>query len=220
MKTIIAPSILSANFARLEDDIKAAERGGADYFHIDVMDGHFVPNISFGPIVARTMRRITKTPLDAHLMITNPDKYIPEFVDAGVELIYPHVEATYDVYRTVQLITDFGAKAGITLNPGSPAEWVEPLLDRIDYVLVMSVCPGFGGQKFQPDSIRKIRRLRELLDSSKPSVQIAVDGGVSKDNIRSLREAGANFFVAGSSVFGTGDISKAVRELRAAAGES
>ncbi len=216
-KIIIAPSILSADFACLENDIRAAEKGQADYFHIDVMDGHFVPNISFGPIIARTLKRITKIPLDAHLMITNPDKYIPEFIDAGVEIIYPHVEASYDVYRTVQLITDLGAKAGITLNPGTPVDWVEPLLDKLDYVLVMSVCPGFGGQKFQPHSVGKIRRLRKILDENKPSVQIAVDGGVNRDNIKTLRDAGANFFIAGSSVFGARDIAQAIQELREAA---
>jgi len=218
MKPVIAPSILSANFARLEDDVRAAEKGGADYFHIDVMDGHFVPNISYGPIIAHTMKKITKVPLDAHLMVTDPDKFIPDFVKEGVGLIYPHIEASYDVYRTVQLITDLGAKAGMTLNPGSPAEWVEPLLDRIDYVLVMSVCPGFGGQEFQPDSLRKIRKLRALLDDHRPEVQVAVDGGVSKENARQLYEAGANFFVAGSSIFKARDIAGAVRELREAIG--
>jgi len=218
MKPVIAPSILSANFARLEDDVRAAEKGGADYFHIDVMDGHFVPNISYGPIIAHTMKKITKVPLDAHLMVTDPDKFIPDFVKEGVGLIYPHIEASYDVYRTVQLITDLGAKAGMTLNPGSPAEWVEPLLDKIDYVLVMSVCPGFGGQEFQPDSLRKIRKLRALLDDHRPEVQVAVDGGVSKENARQLYEAGANFFVAGSSIFKARDIAGAVRELREAIG--
>jgi ribulose-phosphate 3-epimerase len=138
-------------------------------------------------------------------------------VKAGVEIIFPHVEASYDVYRTLQLIDELGAKAGITLNPGSPAEWVEPLLEKIDYVLIMSVCPGFGGQVFQPESIRKIRALRGLLDKTKPSVQIAVDGGVSTENIGQLYQAGASFFVAGSSVFRGKDIAAAVRELRNAA---
>ncbi len=214
----ILPSLLAADFARIGEQLEQVAAGGARMLHFDVMDGHFVPNISFGPLVARTMKRITKTPLDVHLMITDPNRYSPEFVEAGVEIIYAHAEAAYDVYRTVQLITDLGAKAGIALNPGSPAEWVEPLLDKIDYVLVMSVCPGFGGQKFQPESIRKIHRLRRLLDERKPSVQIAVDGGVSRDNIKALRDAGANFFVAGSSVFGAKDITRAVQELREAAG--
>ncbi len=216
MDPIISPSILSANFARLEDDIKKAEEGDPEYFHLDIMDGHFVPNISYGPMIAETMKRITKKPLDAHLMITNPDKYIPKFVDAGVDLIYPHIEASYDVYRTVQLITDLGAKAGITLNPGTPVDWVEPLIDKLDAVLLMSVCPGFGGQKFIPNALEKTRRLREMLDENKPGVHIAVDGGVDTTTIGPLYKAGANFFIAGSAVFKAKDIAQAVRDLRAA----
>ncbi|MHA2191584.1 MAG: ribulose-phosphate 3-epimerase [Candidatus Thorarchaeota archaeon] len=220
MKPLLAPSILSANFANLEADIKAAEKGGADYFHLDIMDGHFVPNISFGPKIAKTMRRITKKPLDAHLMITNPDKYIPEFVDAGVELIYPHIEAPFDVYRTVQLITDLGARAGITLNPGTPVEGIIPLLDKIDSVLLMSVCPGFGGQKFILSTLDKIKKLRRILDEHKPDVRIAVDGGVDKTNIRTLLDAGADFFIAGSAVFKAKDIAEAVRELKKEVGKA
>ncbi|MHA2424444.1 MAG: ribulose-phosphate 3-epimerase [Candidatus Thorarchaeota archaeon] len=216
MDPIIAPSILSADFARLEEDIKKAEAGDPDYFHLDIMDGHFVPNISYGPMIAQTMRRITKKPLDAHLMITDPDKYIPKFVEAGVDLIYPHIEASYDVYRTVQLITDLGAKAGITLNPGSPVEWVEPLIDKIDVVMLMSVCPGFGGQKFIPIVLEKTDRLRKMLDDVKPEVQIAIDGGVDTNTIGPLFKAGANFFIAGSAVFKAKDIGQAVRDLRAA----
>ncbi|MHA2086539.1 MAG: ribulose-phosphate 3-epimerase [Candidatus Thorarchaeota archaeon] len=216
MEPIIAPSILSADFAKLEENIREAEKGGADYFHLDIMDGHFVPNISFGPKIARTMRRITKKPLDAHLMITNPDKYIPEFVDAGVELIYPHIEVPFDVYRTVQLITDLGAKAGITLNPGTPVEMIIPLLDKISSVLLMSVCPGFGGQKFIPSTMKKINDLRALLDEQKPSVRIAVDGGVTLENIGDLRKAGADFFIAGSAVFKAPDIEQRVKDLKKA----
>ncbi|MFW9944537.1 MAG: ribulose-phosphate 3-epimerase [Candidatus Sifarchaeia archaeon] len=212
MKPLLAPSILSADFANLERDIKAAEKGGADYFHLDIMDGHFVPNISYGPMIAETMKSITDVPLDAHLMITKPREYIPKFLDAGVELIYPHIEASYDVYRTVQLITDLGGKAGITLNPGTPIAAVEPLLDQIDSVLIMSVCPGFGGQKFIPSSMG----LRELLDDHKPQVRIAIDGGVSLDNIAKLRKAGADFFIAGSAVFGAKDIEGTVRAMKKA----
>lgn len=216
MEPIIAPSILSADFARLEEDIRKAEKGKPDYFHLDIMDGHFVPNISYGPLIAKTMKRITKVPLDAHLMITNPDKFIPNFVEAGVELICPHIEASYDVYRTVQLIDSLGVKAGITLNPGTPVESVIPLLDKIDYVLIMSVCPGFGGQKFQPHALDKIKKLRTILDDQKPTAQIAVDGGVTKETIGNLYNAGANFFVAGSAVFKADDIGKAIIELREA----
>jgi ribulose-phosphate 3-epimerase len=216
MKPLLTPSILAANFANLEADIKAAEKGGADYFHLDIMDGHFVPNISFGPWIAKQMKAITDVPLDAHLMITNPREYIPKFIDAGVELIYPHVEASYDVYRTVQMITDHGARAGITLNPATPVSSVEGVLDLIDSVLLMSVCPGFGGQSFIPSTMKKITDLRTLLDEQKPTVRIAVDGGVTLDNIGDLRKAGADFFIAGSAVFKAPDIEQRVRDLKKA----
>ncbi|MHA1958716.1 MAG: ribulose-phosphate 3-epimerase [Candidatus Thorarchaeota archaeon] len=214
MKPLLAPSILSANFAKLEEDIKAAEKGGADYFHLDIMDGHFVPNISYGPMIAKVMKSITNVPLDAHLMITKPREYIPKFIDAGVDIIYPHIEASFDVYRTVQLITDLGGKAGITLNPGTPVESVEPLLDQLDSVLIMSVCPGFGGQKFIPSSTGRITELRRILDELKPSVRIAVDGGVSLDNVGALRKAGADFFIAGSAVFHSDDIEGTVKAMK------
>jgi ribulose-phosphate 3-epimerase len=216
MKPLLTPSILAANFANLEADIKAAERGGADYFHLDIMDGHFVPNISFGPWVAKIMKTITDVPLDAHLMITNPREYIPRFLDAGVELIYPHIEASYDVYRTVQMIKDHGGRAGITLNPATHVSMGEGVLDLIDSVLVMSVCPGFGGQEFIPSTMKKITDLRTLLDEQKPSVRIAVDGGVTLENIRDLRKAGADFFIAGSAVFKAPDIEQRVRDLKKA----
>ncbi|TXT55666.1 MAG: Ribulose-phosphate 3-epimerase [Candidatus Thorarchaeota archaeon] len=214
MKQIIAPSILSADFTNLEQDIKAAERGGADYFHIDVMDGHFVPNISYGPIMVKTMKKITDVPLDAHLMIENPDKYIPDFVKAGADLIIPHVEAPHDIYRSVQLINNLGVKAGIALNPGTPICCIEPLIEQIDAVLVMSVCPGFGGQSFQLESLRKVRKIRELLDDLKPSVHVAIDGGIKRQNVEEVQKAGANFFVMGSAVFGQEDIENTVRELK------
>ena len=214
MKPLLTPSILAANFANLEADIKAAERGGADYFHLDIMDGHFVPNISFGPWVAKIMKTITDLPLDAHLMITNPREYIPKFLDAGVELIYPHIEASYDVYRTVQMIVDHGGRAGITLNPATHVSMVEGVLDLIDSVLVMSVCPGFGGQEFIPSTMKKITDLRVLLDEQKPTVRIAVDGGVTLEKIPDLRKAGADFFIAGSAVFKAPDIEQRVRDMK------
>lgn len=216
MKPLLTPSILAANFANLKADIKAAEKGGADYFHLDIMDGTFVPNISFGPWVAKQMKTITDVPLDAHLMVTKPREFIPKFIDAGVELIYPHMEASYDVYRTVQMITDHGARAGITLNPATPVSTVEGVIDLIDSVLLMSVCPGFGGQSFIPATMKKITDLRSLLDELKPSVRIAVDGGVTLDNIGDLRKAGADFFIAGSAVFKTPDIEQRVRDLKKA----
>ncbi len=214
MKPLLTPSILAANFANLEADIKAAEKGGANYFHLDIMDGHFVPNISFGPWVAKQMKAITDIPLDAHLMVTKPREFIPKFIDAGVELIYPHMESSYDVYRTVQMITDHGARAGITLNPATPVSTVEGVIDLIDSVLLMSVCPGFGGQSFIPATMKKITDLRKLLDELKPSVRIAIDGGVTLDNIGDLRKAGADFFIAGSAVFKAPDIEQRVRDLK------
>lgn len=216
MKPLLTPSILAANFANLEADIKAAEKGGADYFHLDIMDGHFVPNISFGPWVAKQMKAITDVPLDAHLMVTKPREFIPKFIDAGVELIYPHMEASYDVYRTVQMITDHGARAGITLNPATPVSTVEGVIDLIDSILLMSVCPGFGGQSFIPATMKKITDLRSLLDELKPSVRIAVDGGVTLDNVGSLRKAGADFFIAGSDVFKAPNIEQRVRDFKKA----
>ena len=216
MKPLLTPSILAANFANLEEDIKAAEKGGADYFHLDIMDGHFVPNISFGPWVAKQMKAITDVPLDAHLMVTKPREVIPKFIDAGVELIYPHMEASYEVYRTVQMITDHGARAGITLNPATPVSTVEGVIDLIDSVLLMSVCPGFGGQSFIPTTMKKITDLRSLLDELKPEVRIAVDGGITLDNVGNLRKAGADFFIAGSAVFKAPDIEQRVKDLKKA----
>ena len=204
MKPLLTPSILAANFANLEADIKAAEKGGA------------VPNISFGPWVAKQMKAITDVPLDAHLMVTEPREYIPKFIDAGVELIYPHIEASYDVYRTVQMINDHGARAGITLNPATAVSTVEGVIDLIDSVLLMSVCPGFGGQSFIPATMKKITDLRALLDEIKPEVRIAVDGGVTLDNVGDLRKAGADFFIAGSAVFKAPDIEQRVRDFKKA----
>lgn len=214
MKPLLAPSILSANYAHLEEDVRAAERGGADYFHLDIMDSHFVPNITFGPWIAKTMKSITDVPLDAHLMITKPREYIPQFLDAGVDLIYPHIEASYDVFRTVQLIKDLGGKAGITLNPATPVSTVFPLLDLLDSVMLMSVCPGFGGQSFIPSSMARITELRQLLDDHKPSVRVAIDGGVNIDNIAELHKAGVDFFIAGSAVFKSDNIEETVRKLK------
>ena len=212
----IAPSILSADFTRLGEQIAAAEAGGAAIIHVDVMDGHFVPNITIGPFIVEAVRRATTLPIDTHLMIENPDQYIPSFAKAGANMISIHPETTYHLHRSLTLIRQAGCAAGIVLNPSTPLTYVEESLDEIDFVLLMSVNPGFGGQKFIPRSLDKLRRLRALLDSAGPRgqrVRIEIDGGIVPGNIAEVAAAGAEIFVAGSSVFGQPDPAAAVREL-------
>jgi ribulose-phosphate 3-epimerase len=210
----IAPSILSADFARLGQEIDAIAAGGADYVHIDVMDGHFVPNITIGPLVVKAARRITDLPLDVHLMIANPDCYIPEFARAGADIITVHAEAVNHLHRTVQLIRSLGKKAGVSINPATPVSVLEVILDDLDLVLVMSVNPGFGGQNFIPACLPKIETLRHMIDRRGLSVELEVDGGVKLDNIRTIASAGAEVFVAGSAVFGTADYHATIAALR------
>ena len=212
---VIAPSILSADFSQLEKEIHAVEAAGADWIHVDVMDGHFVPNITIGPLVAKAVRRITDLPMDVHLMIENPDRYIEEFVNAGATYITVHPEACYHVHRTVHAIRDAGAKAGVSLNPATPLSAIEWILEDIDLVLIMSVNPGFGGQAFIPQAIDKIIALRTLLDSRHLDVIIEVDGGVNVDTIASVSKAGADAFVAGSAIFGSDDYHKTIDRFRA-----
>ena len=210
----IAPSILSADFSRLGEDIKAAERGGAGLIHVDVMDGHFVPNITIGPLVVKAARRATDLPLDCHLMITDPDLYIDDFARAGASMISVHVEAVVHLHRTLTAIRDLGCSPGVVLNPATPLGSIEEALPFADYVLIMSVNPGFGGQSFIDTSLDKISRLRSMIDSRGFNVHIEVDGGIGLNNIANVVRHGAEWIVAGSAVFGKGDPEGATRELR------
>jgi ribulose-phosphate 3-epimerase len=218
MSVQLAASILSADFAHLARDIAAAEAGGADLIHVDVMDGHFVPNITIGPPVVRAVKKVATRPLDVHLMIEEPDRYLDAFVEAGASMLSVHVEVLPHLHRTVDAIKRLGAKAGVVLNPSTPVSALEEIAGDVDYVLVMSVNPGFGGQRFIPHSIDKIRRVRELLDRAGSTAPIEVDGGVDLTTVRAVVDAGARILVAGNAVFGGGDPASAVRALREAAG--
>ena len=210
----IAPSILSADFARLGDEIKAVEAAGADWIHADVMDGHFVPNITFGPLVVEAVRRITVLPIDVHLMIENPDKYIADFAEAGASHISIHVETCVHLNRSVQLIRECGAKPGVVLNPSTPLQSLDWILEDIDYVLIMSVNPGFGGQRFIPGSLEKVQHLRRLIQHRNLSTLIEIDGGVNENTIADIADAGADVFVAGSAIFGSRDYKRTIDVFR------
>ncbi len=213
----LAPSILSADFAALGRDIAAVERGGADLIHVDVMDGHFVPNITIGPVVVRAIKQVATKPLDVHLMIENPDQYIDAFIAAGASMVSVHVEAVTHLHRTLTQIKKLGARAGAVLNPSTPASMLEDVAGALDFVLVMSVNPGFGGQAFIPHSLEKIRRVRTVLTGAGSSAPIEVDGGLDASNIGEVVAAGARILVAGQAIFGSGDPEGATRALRAAA---
>jgi ribulose-phosphate 3-epimerase len=212
----IAPSILSANFSCLGEQIRAVERGGAGVLHVDVMDGHFVPNITIGLPVVKSLAGFTRLPMDTHLMISEPARYATQFVEAGAQMVSVHVEADPHLHRTLMSIRDAGALAGVVLNPSTPVNWVEEALQFADYVLVMSVNPGFGGQKFIPQALDKVKRLRRMIDERQLNVRIEIDGGIDRNNIETVVAAGAEIIVAGSAVFGKSDAEAAVRELRSA----
>lgn len=210
----LAPSILSADFADLLNDIKVVEAAGADWLHIDIMDGHFVPNISFGPMVMKAIQGKVDMVFDVHLMIERPDQYIQGFVDAGADIITVHQEACTHLHRTIQLIKSYGIKAGVSLNPGTSLSTIEEVLPELDMVLIMSVNPGFGGQKFIESSLDKIKRLKEMIEVRGLSMDIQVDGGVKLDNVHRVIEAGATSIVAGSAVFNAEDVTKRVADFK------
>ncbi len=210
----IAPSILSADFGRLAQEIKAVETAGADVIHIDVMDGHFVPNLTIGPLVVRAIRDVTQLPFDVHLMITNPDAFIEEFAKAGADWISVHVETCPHLHRTISRIKEHGKKAGVVLNPATPLSMLDYVLEEIDYVLIMSVNPGFGGQKFIPSALRKIKELKALLSSRGLDIPVEIDGGINLETITAVVKAGADILVAGSAIFGTKDYQATLKAFR------
>jgi ribulose-phosphate 3-epimerase len=211
----VAPSILSADFSRLGEEIRAVEAAGADIIHIDVMDGHFVPNITIGPLIVQAARKVTKLPLDVHLMIENPELYIADFAKAGADYLTVHAEAAYHLHRLVQSIREHkGVKAAVSLNPATPLEALDYVLSDLDMVLIMSVNPGFGGQAFIPSQLDKIRALRKRIDDRRLNLEIEVDGGVKTDNAAEVAAAGADILVAGSAVFGAKDYAAAIKGIR------
>jgi ribulose-phosphate 3-epimerase len=214
----LAPSILAADFARLGEQVKEAEKAGADRIHVDVMDGHFVPNISIGPLVVRSLRPITKLPLETHLMISDPDKYLEDFAKAGSDTLIVHVEGNAHLNRTVQRIRSLGKKAGVVFNPATPVVMIEEIIRDVDLVLVMTVNPGFGGQQFIESTLSKIRKVRDQIDDVRPDCDLEVDGGIETHTIGAAAQAGARVFVAGSAIFGAKDgITAAMQNLMKAA---
>ncbi len=220
MKVEIAPSILAANFACLGDEIRAVEQGGATLLHVDVMDGHFVPNLTIGVPVVRSLRKATRLTLDVHLMIENPDRYVEAFAEAGADMISVHQEATPHLDRVLGMIREMGREVGVVINPATPVSTLSEVLDKVDYVLVMSVNPGFGGQKFISETVGKIRQLKELRARYNDGFRIEVDGGIGPENVSEVVRAGAELLVAGTSIFHTPDPAEAVRRLKHLASEA
>ena len=210
----IAPSILSADFSRLADEVKTVEKAGADVIHVDVMDGHFVPNITIGPLVVQGLRKLTSLPLDVHLMIESPNRYIDDFVQAGGNWITVHAETCPHLKRVIKKVRQLNARPGVVLKPATPLKTLFPVIDDIDLVLIMSVNPGFGGQSFIPSTLKKIGRLRKIVDQNRYPLEIEVDGGVKVENIREVSMAGADIFVVGTGIFKTNDYEETIKELR------
>jgi len=211
---LIAPSILSADFSKLGEEVRAVEKAGADWIHIDVMDGHFVPNITIGPLVLDAVRKVTDLPLDVHLMIENPENFIQAFVDAGADFITVQVETCVHLNRVIQMIHQAGIKAGAVLNPSTPLSTIEWDLDNLELVMLMGVNPGFGGQKFIPSTLKKVRALRKIIQARGLATLIEMDGGVSKNTIKEISDAGADVLVSGSAIFGTDDYTETIKAFR------
>ena len=211
---LIAPSILSADFSKLGEEIRAVEGAGADWIHVDVMDGHFVPNITMGPLVVQAVRRATSLPIDVHLMIEHPERYVSDFASAGATFISVQVEACRHLNRTLQMIMEAGARPGVVLNPSTPLGAIDWVLEYVDFILIMSVNPGFGGQSFIPNSLDKVKNLKRMLQAAGSSALIQIDGGVKGSNIAEISRAGADVFVAGSAIFGSGDYAKTINDFR------
>jgi len=220
VRPIIAPSILSADFARLGEEVRAVEAAGADWIHVDVMDGHFVPNITIGPLVVEAVRRATRLPLDVHLMIEAPERYVAEFAKAGADLICVHAEACVHLHRLIQQIRELGKRPAVALNPATPVGVLLPVLEDLDMVVVMSVNPGFGGQAFIPSALRKIEEVREVIVRSGLPIHVEVDGGIKVDNVAQVAAKGADVFVSGSGIFGTKDYVATIRTMRERAGQA
>ncbi len=211
---LIAPSILSADLLQLEKQVKTLTENGADYIHVDVMDGHFVPNLTFGPNMVKALKRITNVPLDVHLMISNPDAYIEAYARAGADILTVHQEACTHLHRTIQSIHNQNVKAGVSLNPATSLSTIENVLDDIDLLLIMTVNPGFGGQKFIPQGLKKIAKARKMIDTEEHDILLEVDGGVDNQTVESIVQAGARVLVSGSAIFGRDDIVKAMKQLK------
>ena len=210
----ISPSILSADFGRLAEEVRAVEEAGADYIHIDVMDGHFVPNITIGPFVVAAVKKVTKLPLDVHLMIENPERYVPEFAKAGSDIITVHAETTHHLHALVTQIKDLGKKAGVSINPATPVHSLGQIVADLDLVLVMSVNPGFSGQSFIPASLNKIKKVRSVIDKRGSKAELEIDGGIKIENIGEVSKAGADVFVAGSAIYGSDDYAATIKAMR------